>query len=237
MRRFSAFRFRPFRINAGSRGGLLPLPSATFNGTADFVSCGDVEDVGTNDWTVTAWYKTSVSSGLRAIITKNPNAGNDRWGLYLNAGRPIFVLQTTSAFNKNADTLNTADGLWHHHAVTLDRDGLMTHYTDGVADGTLDISSEVARDISNTTALRVGRSNAEFWSGELVDVRLFHAALSGPQVASVRANSALGTERAHIPLTEGSGTTANDISGNGNNGAITATDINAFWANKQSVYR
>lgn len=223
------------RVGAGG-GGLSLFPSATFNGTADYVSMGDVEDVGTNDWSVAGWFKTT-GTGLRAILTKNPNAGNDRWGLYVNSGQPLFILQTTAGFNLNSTATGLNNGVWQHHAVTLDRDGLMTHYSNGVVAGTLDISSEVARDISNTTALRIGRSDAEFWLGQLVDVRLFHVLLTPAQVLSVMGGQVIGSERVHTKLTDGSGTTAADASGNGNDGTITATDINAFWANTQPVYK
>ena len=87
--------------------------SIVFDGTNDYVDCGNNASVQINQGTISAWVRTSSpGSSFRGIITKQNN-----YGLFTNDG----VLVTYDWGNAITRTtgINIADGTWKNVAMTF----------------------------------------------------------------------------------------------------------------------
>lgn len=160
----------------------------TFDGTTDFVDCGTtVGDVGTNDFSVTAWVYCTGAPANRAGIFGN-------WGSY-----PYFYLgidynRTVVAslnFNNTPIEIGSENPLtlnsWTHIAITADRSGNVTLYINGVAQTDVkSISAHSAVNVvnNNTSAIgQVGNTLSGYnFTGIIDDVGLWIKALSSGEV-------------------------------------------------------
>ncbi|MHC4989690.1 MAG: LamG domain-containing protein, partial [Planctomycetota bacterium] len=123
-----------------------------FDGTNDRIEMGDVIDMGTSDMTFSAWIKPTADGHIQAKAWANPY-----YGLRYTPGgdlRAMFHYGTGEVSLYSTALLN--DGDFHYITAVWDRDGDMEIYVDGVSDGTLDISSHSAVDISNTNSWVIG---------------------------------------------------------------------------------
>src|SRR5262245_40867636 len=93
-------------------------------------------DMGTRDWTVAAWIKTT-SSGM--VVTKMGFVGGsnpDGWGMSVSANGTVGAVIHKSnggivnIFSGDGATVN--DGQWHHIAVVFNRVASLARYVDGV---------------------------------------------------------------------------------------------------------
>lgn len=133
----------------------------SFDGTNDYIKFGSVAgDVGTADFTLAFWIKTSSSGRHEAIISKRPTCGH---GSFLDvrlapAGYVYVELDGSSGgANYNYFRGNTAinNGAFHH--VALIRKGTTASlYVDGVRDG--GNSTAGITNIDNSAELTAGKS-------------------------------------------------------------------------------
>src|SRR6185436_8871585 len=102
-------------------------------------STGAGLDMGTRDWTVAAWIKTT-NSGM--VLTKMGFIGGanpDGWGVSVSGNGTLGgVIHKSNVGNVNifaGDGKVVNDGVWHHIAVIFNRAGNMIRYVDGTAGG------------------------------------------------------------------------------------------------------
>ncbi len=166
-----------------------------FNGTSDYISMGNVLNMGTNNWTASAWIKTTGTSLMGVINKSLAGAQTGRWGIYLNnAGNNINCLSTNNSDGSGVvaavTTTTHQNGSWHLVTCTWNRSGNLTLYLDGVSKATTDISSYSSANFSTTDTLFVGSyvnnsgtTPANYFNGKLDDVRVYNRALSANEVA------------------------------------------------------
>lgn len=160
----------------------------TFDGSNDYVNLGTtVGDVGTNDFSVTAWVYCTGAPANRAGIFGN-------WGSY-----PYFYLgidynRTVVAslnFNNTRIEIESDNPLilnsWTHIAITADRSGNVTLYINGVAQPDVkSISAHSAVNVvnNNTSAIgQIGNTLSGYnFTGIIDDVGLWIKALSSGEV-------------------------------------------------------
>jgi hypothetical protein len=173
----------------------------SFNGVDRYVFLSDSQsdgisgsglDIGTRDWTVSAWIKTT-ASGM--VVTKMGFVGGanpDGWGLSVSGNGTVgAVLHKSGAGTVNifaGDGATVNDGQWHHIAVVFNRAASMTRYVDGVSSGTqYSLSSLSGQSINNAKQLRMGgRDQAGdeiYFNGLIDDVRVFARGLSVQEIA------------------------------------------------------
>jgi hypothetical protein len=174
----------------------------SFNG-AGYVFASDAQsggvtggglDMGTRDWTISAWVKTT-ASGM--VVTKMGFVGGanpDGWGMSVSANGTVgAVLHKSGAGTVNifaGDGAKVNDGQWHHIAVVFNRAGSMNRYADGALSGTqYDLSLVSGQSIDNTKQLRIGARDQTgdeiFLNGLIDDVRLFARVLSVEEIAAL----------------------------------------------------
>ena len=130
-----------------------------FDGSDDFTVVSPCP-VYSDDFTWAAWIKFSDPLQGFGIISTSPSSGNIRARIIIGAdGKLQYGLYNSSWAEKNGVGNNLADGVWHHVAVTFDRDGCAKAYVDGVLkDDTLSIAAK------NGTVVGTHYIGYESWS-------------------------------------------------------------------------
>lgn len=194
--------------------------SLYFDGSGDVVAVTDsttIKPSGTGSWTVSAWLNPAskvtqrvLTQGLTRMI--RVDGVTKRWQILMNGLTPDRL--TAGAVRPNRWQMVTAvfDGSWYR--LYIDRELV----------GRLAVTA--GSHTASTAAWNISHSSSEQFQGYMRDIRVWKAALTHEEIielyvsATVPQTDSLGAEWL---LTEGTGTTANDTSGNSNNGTITGT--------------
>jgi len=201
----------------GLAGGALE-----FDGVNDYVEKSLSTSIAPNDiYTITAWVKTSVNKQAQEVVSWGNDTTGERRSLLLWHGSNCStceqkVYSSTWASNIGGTT-QINDGNWHHIAITVNG-GEAKIYANGILENT---GTNTLNAYTNNN-VRVGASpsgvSAEYFDGLIDNVRIYNYARTPAQIAY---DYNRGRPIAHWRLDECSGTTANDASGNSNDGTIT----------------
>lgn len=159
-------------------------------------------NLGTGDFTVEAWVRTSTAGATGTIIARKGSAGGR------NDGGLLLVLQPRGALKLATDNgsgyyqvvtgaTSAGDGTWHHVAGVR-RGAALSVYLDGVAvPGTASGNATPPLDISNSDALTIGTTAQtqepyRQFAGQLNAVTLWNAARSAAQIATDMRTAAPG---------------------------------------------
>ena len=209
----------PNLADAGVPGTLVGSPpgdplhyvngSYTFNGTSQCVAAGSAPSLalGSGDFSLDAWVRTTDATGLGPIIDKRDPATTTVQGysLFLWKGYPGVQLAVGGAASSFAlDVTNggtgafVADGVWHHVTATVKRnqpDGIRI-YVDGTLRGTALDPTGCQGNLDNDSPLYIGRINVHlppstYFAGQIDEVEIFNRALRPDEVlALARADTA-----------------------------------------------
>ena len=224
----------------GKDGGGL-----SFDGVNDYVT---IPLINNDEVSVSAWFYKNANDTTRndAVFSGFRNNSN----LQLREGFELrfpsgasntleFVLvtqdgggnRTTRTSRRN---LLNSTGSWYHAVGTYNKTtGQQRLYVNG------ELVNTVTHPAGNTVVpltfysdMRIGHSrvNVGYFNGAIDDVRLYNLPLTDQEIHTLY-NAFTGDLQAHYTLDEGSGTIANDSSGNGNHGSING---GATWTTGQS---
>jgi hypothetical protein len=146
-------------------------------------------------------------------------------------GKIRFSIKNNTTYNDLDGQSALPTGGWHHVAVTLNgATGII--YVDGVQVGINTAMTIKPSDLGITTQNWIGRSQYPdpYLDGRVDDFRIYNRALTASEVTHVMEGQTV-LPIAELPFNETSGTTANDVSGNGWNGTLTG---GAAWATGNS---
>ncbi|KKR82381.1 MAG: hypothetical protein UU29_C0014G0014, partial [Candidatus Daviesbacteria bacterium GW2011_GWA2_40_9] len=204
----------------------------SYDGTGDYISMGNVLSFErTNPFSIGVWVKSAAGGSGEFVVAKwdNDNAG-EGYGVTINANGTIsFHLannQSTNAIDVTGN-VNVRDNTWHNIFVTYDgssnANGVKI-YSDGTQNiGTISNNSLTATTVSADPfqlGCREGCSFSDF-NGSIDETRIYNRALSPKEVSDLY-NWAPGP-KVQLNMEEGSGTSANDSSGNSNNGTVNSS--------------
>ena len=218
--------------------------SLFFDGNDDYVNVPHFNELdfgASQDFTIECWVNTGNAADVSVIGNKDWDSGNNAGFVFSFrfASGPEWKVNLGDGSNR-AD-INTggsiADNLWHHIAVTFDRDGFMTMYEDGVKRDSISIAS--IQNMNNGAPLRFGAdiNGAYDFEGKISEVRLWNTVLSSAEIDLWRCDTINNNHPnysnliGYWPLNEGSGQTVYDRSPLQNNGSIT----NASWIEHDSI--
>ncbi len=167
--------------------------AAYFDGTNDYITMGDVCDLGTADFSIALWIWTSdVDDNF--FISKHQD-GDDEWYMRIgqatnnNNGKIQFHSVVTAAGTEISGLSGTQGAIkaneWTHLAITNDRSDTsagLKFYINGVADGT-EACSTINMD--NTGSLHISRYHNSYYSNYLCNVGIWSAALTQTQIKSI----------------------------------------------------
>ena len=188
--------------------------SALFNGSSDYVEVADSDllDVGSADFTFTAWvYLDDASENY--IISKGD--ADNHIGFRINGNRRISYEFEVSTVNKTPTddgsqiTLNE----WTHIALVVDRDGKTYRYVNGINTGTNDTLSGNTNSLNTSAVFNIGKkySGFHYFDGNLSQVGFWQGALTQSQIQSVMESTSYSKIPADVKSTLGSELSGSDI--------------------------
>ena len=219
--------------------------AGTFDGAGDYL-CSDPDndgdcdddndlDMGTSDFTIEAWVKTSASGGATDYVILDKRTGTPNWtGYYValdqgDSKANFVIFDVSSTEGKTSSVIN--DGNWHHIAGSFDRDDNLSVYLDGNLSSQTDISTYSSSDISSANQFSIGQkspsaSSMVNFNGFIDDVKIYKTARSASQI---RRDYETGPPPvAHWKFDENSGDSAQDTSG-ANTGTLKNMDADTDW--------
>ena len=159
------------------KGALENNYSLDFDGSDDYVDCGNDASLQiTGNMTVSAWVKSS-SSDRQRFITKYGSGGDDSFYLSIRPSTGYFRFNAASG--EAESSTDVADGNWHHLVAQYTTSTKLEVFIDGSSDGT-DTSSIDATMVNSTQNLRIGiESDDEYpMVGNIDEVSIFNAIVS-----------------------------------------------------------
>ena len=109
-----------------------------FDGSDDYLSMGDVLDMGSGDSVLTAWVKTSENTDYSGLLGKSYYGSKvGRYGMHIrSSGKAGAMVQKTAGnVELSASTTTINNNAWHLLNTVFDRDSGIYFYTDGSDDG------------------------------------------------------------------------------------------------------
>ena len=208
-----------------------PSRALSFDGTDDHVNFGKSEAIGTSDFTVEAWVRTSMTSDGVIIQSRQNGSTDGQWTLRIgdgasHIGKVNFWDHSGSAYGfqcRSTSTIN--DDLWHHIAFRRSgTDGQI--FIDGVADlaTVCDGGSSAVSYASLDYALGYDRrDNNEHFDGEMDEVRVWSEARTQNEIRAYMFRPLLGQEPnlvSYYPLDNPRHDTVHDMSLNHRHGTF-----------------
>ncbi len=167
----------------------LPAVSNTysldFDGTDDIVNCGDTNNLGTGDFTISCWAKADDWTDSY-ILTKWADS-NNRWYFGGDSSDNItFYSKATSVgIAVTGGSMTSYEGAWVHIVMVADRSTSTTFYVNGVISGSVGSGSVV--DIDNSADLKIGGD--QYWfDGSLDEIGIFNTALDSDSIRAIYNN-------------------------------------------------
>ena len=230
-------------------GGFSNAYSLEFDGTNDYVDCGNDSSLqfGTGDFSLSMWVKRGTiapTDDFQNLISYGDDDGIYWYFRFQSANKLFFRtndsdgdLTSTTSASAITDTTN-----WHHVAVTFDRDSAtgVKIYIDGDLDQTGDHTASSATLNHASDGLLIGIRNSggsvvqplegkldevAIWSGVALDADAVSAIYNSGTPIALDADDGNYDNSANLQgwwrFEEGSGTSATDSSNNSNTGTLT----------------
>ncbi len=162
----------------------------SFNGTNSKVIGGTQSRSITDVVSVSAWVKTTVTTGNIFLVEKYRWQQDKGFFLSINWGIPAMTARNTS--NGGAHTWNSSqtfsisDGTWHHLLGVVNQNSIEI-WVDGILRSTGSLSA-TNPDLTTTTDLGLGYNvygNSNYFTGSLDEVRIYNRILSPYEIDSL----------------------------------------------------
>ncbi|MFD2543115.1 LamG-like jellyroll fold domain-containing protein [Lacinutrix gracilariae] len=161
--------------NFGSPRDLDDSYSLFFDGRNDYVE--DVNVLTNGNASIMAWIK---SEGANALNTNRIVAGQNNFYLVVNdSNNAVTVMLNGRAVITSTDLV--VDHIWTHIAATTNGSETIL-YVNGEAQGTPLSSGGINADASNFTIGRLANTDANYFHGEIDEVRVFNSSLTETEI-------------------------------------------------------
>jgi hypothetical protein len=144
-------------------------PSAIqFDGAADYIKHGDSLALGTSDFIISYWLQSTITASDQGVLSKGGHGAVSAGFMVFNdnGNAELWMGDGTSIFYQSGATGAVCDGAWNHIVHVVDRSGNVYTYINNELVATEDISSHVAKSITNGSFdLTIGAYNSATPSG------------------------------------------------------------------------
>ena len=173
-----------------------------FDGTNDYISCGNDSSLVPSSLTISLWFKTSGSASTAPRLLNKSYGGSpyDSYFIRINNGVLNFKIGVSSASVQIAGTTNVVDGNWHNVIGTYDGSQLKL-YLDGNSEATP--ISETRAIVGNTSYnLTLGCELGAYgfswpFTGSMSNVSLWNTSLTSAQVSEIYNEGLPGNLNSH----------------------------------------
>ena len=160
--------------------------SFVFDGTNDFLNCGNFLDDPSN-FTVTVWQKSTLRFYQLIVAKVNDVDAGPGWAMH--AGDFIWGVAAFSQTNAtNWKLFYTGkmvdDGLWHHLAAVYVNKLVTGIYVDGISYPFTTLSDGTLTSMSNPLNVRIGTNqiNEYMFRGNISQVQLYNRSLTAQEI-------------------------------------------------------
>jgi len=211
--------------------------SLDFDGADDYVDCGDLSEAEDQVFTYMAWIKTTQTGTDNWVVSEGNSTDDTPIVGIVNQDGVLRLYVRNDANTGEAITGNTTinDGVWHHIAGTADgTTGRI--YVDGSFenDGLLPGGTTTLNTCGIGALIRTALCC--YVDGAIDGVMIFDRALSAEEVRRNMLNYHNPTKDGLVGwwrFEEGTGLTAHDKSGNGNDGTLKPADNPPTWVEQE----
>jgi hypothetical protein len=157
---------------SSANGGIF-----TFNGTNQFINCGNNSSIQITVGTISAWVRTTTpGASFRSIIAKQ-----SAWGLFFNDG--ILVTYDWGNAQTRTTGLNIANGIWNHTAMTFTQTvGTPSNNAIIYLNGASVLTTTIKHSNHNVN-LQIAEANAnQFLNGNIASAQIYNRALSATEI-------------------------------------------------------
>jgi hypothetical protein len=159
-----------------------------FDGTTDHVALGNVLNMGTSNFTISAWVnsRSAASGNNNGIVYKRGTGYAYSEGYRLNMPNGQFNFHIADGTNSQTLTVGSSgqynDGKWHYVVAVATRGSEMRIYVDGVSRGS--VSETNVGNIDTATVLGVGAlmGGYHFFTGKIDEPKIYNYARSAAQI-------------------------------------------------------
>jgi len=155
-----------------------------FDGTDDFVDCGDVLDMGTDDLSIDCWIKANLSAQAEVVWKGGGSDVQEGYQVFINGdGEMNFNISNGTNRVSTSPSHAVNDNTWHHIIAVADRTSSSYLYVDGVQVAIASITG-INDDISSTNKFTIGAtaSPSSPFNGLIDSVRIYNRALTASEV-------------------------------------------------------
>ena len=192
-----------FRTSSVPSGDYHYSPSLSLSGS-NYQDVASTSALQLGQFSVAAWFKTSINFGTNGYIVNKGGIGSDSAGQNMNYGIWMTSAERLQAgfeavggadhFVTSANTYN--DGQWHYAVVTYSGSTVIL-YVDGQQVGTK-TTSGASPETSGTKPVRVGANSritppGNFFTGEVDEVRVWNDDLTTQQITDAFSGSSFNT--------------------------------------------
>jgi hypothetical protein len=214
----------PTWTTSGMNGGAL-----TFNGTNQYLSAPNAPSLDLTTFTVSVWVNFSSPPSTYVTLISNYAGGvSDNYNLTLQGGNyQVCSFQDAGAnFRSTGLGWVPTPGVWYQVACTFDGSTISLYINGALAAS----SPQPYTPKVGTSGLTIGASHTHttyFFPGTIDDIRVYNRALSATDIKTLYTSTGGGSGdintglKGYWKFDEGSGTAANDSSGNNNAGTLT----------------
>jgi hypothetical protein len=175
-------------FSAGNGGSIV------FDGIDDFVSFGNILNMGLASWTISCWVKFDGGSGLMGIIGKTSYRSYEgRYSIYIDNNNLVAFFQPgPSSMIISTPLTPYLDNKFHNLTLTINRSSMMYLYVDGVTVGTpVDVSTTSAMNPNSSDKFYIGsygssdgQSPLYFFKGNVGQALIYNRSLSTQEVTT-----------------------------------------------------
>ena len=144
--------------------GTTPERFLRFDGANDQLNLGNIlNDDASGDFVIVLWLKFPTGGAQEEILCKKSLVGDNTagWALHKTASNTIAFKLASGSANATATSTGTVLTAWKQAAVTVDRNGNIQVYLDGVASGSPATVSAIGTG-TNAGNLYLGRDGTNF---------------------------------------------------------------------------
>jgi len=165
-----------------------------FDGVNDYLFVGNAPslNITTNDFTLTAWFKTNqnVYGGIYNILNKGA-LGVVGYGSLINNNNFTCSIQANGGTNQNfkGGTASINNDTWYFGACVYDRSDQIYKYINGELVGSAAYDSGNNNSLDTGTNFQIGaRSGANLFNGTIDEIRIYNRSLSAQQILALYNN-------------------------------------------------
>jgi hypothetical protein len=210
-----------------------------FDGTNDYVDCGNASSLNVSKITIEAWINADTwnANSYGGTIVSKDNTNGFGYSLRCgNNGMLSFVIGVSGGWHELLSGAVMQTGRWNYVVGVYDGSN-MSIYVNGVRAGQQYITGSIA---VSSQSLLIGNSPGyptRFFDGKIDEVRLFNVARTEAQIRSDMCNTLTGTETGLVnywQFNNGSGTTLTDVVGS-STGTLTNMDAATSWVESYAM--